>query len=96
MNNNFFALDHIIKCPDCFAFHCVKYGYQNGNQKYLCKKCLRTFEPDANKKKCSLSQINQIKYLYCEGMSYGKISNSLDIAKTTVFEIVKRYKFIRK
>ena len=88
---------HKITCPYCNDLHIVKNGIQNNKQRFLCKKCKKSF---------LLSKDNRVKYdnntkfeiikKYLHYKNISKIERETKVPDTTILRWLKRFYNITK
>ena len=82
-----------IACPYCGKLENVKNGkvrHKDGTrQRFLCKKCGRSFYPDFTL--TQLDKRRQAIILYLEGVSKENIARIINIDSATVFQWIKKY-----
>lgn len=82
-------LEEELACPDCDSGHYVKWGKENGRQRFKCKECGRYFRRTSgtvfhDKRKDPDRVVKFIK-LAADGLSLRKIAGRLDISVRTAF-----------
>lgn len=86
-----------ITCPSCNSFRCVKNGFKNDKQKYLCKDCKSSFDAFRNHflhwSHLSHEQWDWIIWLSLLGQSAYTISQFAKISKTSAWN--NRQKFMK-
>ena len=81
-----------IKCKYCGSNRVNKFGKQNNKQRYLCRKCKRTFklEKDNRIKYSNDKRIRVIK-MYLEGVGIRSIERLENIPNTLVIKWIKKF-----
>ncbi len=86
-----------IQCPNCKSYWCVKNGFKNNKQKYLCKDCKSSFDALRNHflhwSHLSHEQWDWIIWLSLLGQSAYTISQFAKISKTSAW--FNRQKFMK-
>lgn len=77
-------------CPKCKSEWCVKSGFTNKRQRYLCKECGCNFT-QSRKHGASIELKLQALKLYLEGMGFRAIGRVLNVSNVTVLNWVRYF-----
>ncbi len=89
-----------VNCPACQSNYVVKMGKRNGQQRYLCRDCKKSFRSNgiAEGRRVPAEQMGMAVRLFYSGMSYKQIAESMEKAfnipepsKSTIYEWVRDY-----
>lgn len=88
-------------CPHCGSLEFIKYGKSNGNQRYQCIKCKKTFSENANKLdyNSKLTKEQWLEFIKCEvaGMTLEQTKEFTGISVATCFHMRhKLYRFCER
>lgn len=90
LTNQEYQKDNIdIRCPSCKDINYKKNGHKNGTQRYLCKKCKKSFSITTNTilrySKITYQQLMLFIKCLLDSKSLNEISFELNISKTQVY-----------
>ena len=77
-------------CPKCKSDHCVKSGFTNKRQRYLCKVCGCNFT-QSRKRGAPIELKLQALKLYLEGMGFRAIGRVLKVSNVSVLNWVRYF-----
>lgn len=89
-----------VNCPACESTYVVKMGKRNGQQRYLCRDCRKSFRANgiAEGRRVPAEQMGLAVRMFYSGLSYKQIAEAMEKAfdipepsKATIYEWVRDY-----
>ncbi len=80
----------MVACYRCESERCVKHGFMQGQQRYLCKECGYNFI-DKPRRGHSRFTIMLAVWLYLSGLSQRRIARLLGVSPVAVLKWIKKF-----
>ncbi len=80
----------IIHCRHCHSDAIVRYGYQSGHPRFLCKTCSRVFKTEYIYTACEPGIRERIVDMAVQGNGIRNTARTLGVAKNTVVSQLKK------